>query len=114
MRVSFVTRAIGFLLFWNGAALMAEQDCLSMWQQNPVSKSCKAYVRAAAPDQITPMLVDLQSGQCRITLTCENWYGGGIPNLSRDIEKAELVNVHNCNGELQIGPCGSINLTQGQ
>lgn len=105
MRVPSVTRAIGFLFFWNCAALMAEQDCLSRWQQNPVSQSCKAYVRAAAPDQITPMLVDLQNGQCRITLTCENWYGGGIPNLSRDIEKAELENVHNCNGELQIGPC---------
>lgn len=114
MRVSGVTRAIGFLLFLNGAALLAEQDCLSMWQQNPVSKSCKAYVRAAAPDQITPMLVDLENGQCRITLTCENWYGGGIPNLSWDIEKAELANVHNCNGELQVGPCQVDQTEQGQ
>ena len=105
MRVSGVIRAIGFLLFLNGTTLMAEQDCLSMWQQNPVSNSCKAYVDAAAPDEIAPMLFDLQNGQCQLMLTCENWYGGGTPNLSREFSKVELKSLHNCNGELQSEPC---------
>lgn len=105
MRLSVITVAIGILVFWVYRAQTAENDCLSQWQQNPVSQSCKAYVSAVAPDQAAPMLVDLQNGQCRITLTCENWYGGGVPNLYHDIDKAQLVNVHNCGGELQVGPC---------
>lgn len=112
MPVSVITKVIGVLFFWDSAAPMAEQDCLSTWQQTTVSQSCKAYVSAFAPDPSTPMFIDLPNGQCRITLTCENWYGGGIPNLSRDIEKAELENVHNCNGELRVGPCESINLNR--
>ncbi|KPN88905.1 hypothetical protein [Pseudomonas nunensis] len=84
---------------------MADQDCLSLWQQNPVSQSCKAYVSATAPDPATPMLVDLENGQCRMTLICKNWYGAGAPTQSWDLDKAELVNIQNCNGELQIKPC---------
>ena len=105
MRLAGITVVIGILVFWGYMAQTAEKDCLSLWQQNPVSQSCKAYVSAVVPDQATPMLVDFQNGQCRITLTCENWYGGGTPNLFRDFQKTQLVNIHNCNGELQVGPC---------
>ncbi len=51
------------------------------------------------------MVIDLQNGQCRMTVTCENQYGGGVPNLSRDIDMDALSSVHNCNGYLQVDPC---------
>ncbi len=40
-----------------------------------------------------------------MTVTCKNQYGGGTPNPSTDIDMAELKNVHNCNGLLQVDPC---------
>jgi hypothetical protein len=104
----------GLLVFWDCTALMAEQDCLSAWLQNPVSQSCRAYVSATASDRATPMLIDLDNGQCRMTLTCKNWYGAGTPNLSLEIEKSELKNIHNCNGELQVVPCQGDQPDQGQ
>ncbi|WP_157720154.1 hypothetical protein [Pseudomonas prosekii] len=99
------SRAIGTLVLFNCAVLMAEQDCLSTWKDNPVSQSCKAYVTAAAPDQITPLFEDLQDGQCAMTVTCKNRYGGGTPNLGVQFKKTDLLNLHNCNGEMQVEPC---------
>ncbi|KAA0986557.1 hypothetical protein FQ192_23260 [Pseudomonas sp. ANT_J12] len=114
MSVSGISKVIGILAFCDCATLMAEQDCLSLWQQNPVSESCRSYVSATAPDQVTPMLVDLENGQCRMTLLCKNRYGASTPNLARDVEKTELKKIHNCNGELQLEPCPVIQSEQGQ
>lgn len=105
MPIFAITTLAGLLVLWSAAAATAGQDCISVWKQNPVSQSCKSYSSATSPNQDIPMVIDLESGQCRITVTCKNQYGGGIPNLSRDIDMTELKNVHNCNGHLQVDPC---------
>jgi|UPI0005FB9628 hypothetical protein len=105
MPIFTITTLVCVLVLWSAAAATAGQDCISAWKQNPVSQSCKEYSNATSPDQVVPMVIDLQNGQCRMTVTCENQYGGGVPNLSRDIDMDALSSVHNCNGYLQVDPC---------
>jgi hypothetical protein len=105
VRIFAITTLSGLLVLWSAATAIAGQDCISAWKQNPVSQSCKAYSSATSPDQDIPEVIDLENDQCRMTVTCKNQYGGGTPNPSTDIDMAELKNVHNCNGLLQVDPC---------
>jgi hypothetical protein len=104
MTTHATTTMFGALLFWCPVAAIAEH-CLSAWKQNPVSQYCKVYASAVAPEQKVPMVIDLENGQCRMTVTCKNQYGGGTPNLGKDIDKAMVKDIHNCNGDLQVDPC---------
>lgn len=92
------------LLGWRAMTLI-DDDCLAAWQRNPVSKSCKAYTSAFEDPQNVPMMVDLENGQCSLKVACKNQYGGATPNPVRVIDKAMLVQLRNCDGEVKVGPC---------
>lgn len=95
----------GLLLLGWRAMTMADQNCLGAWQQNPASASCRAYTSAFEDEQNVPLVVDLEDGQCRLKVACENQYGGATPNPARLIDKAMLVQLRNCDGAIQIDPC---------
>ena len=98
-----LTMIAGWFFGWDAIG-MAQGDCLTAWQSNPVSESCKAF-SSAFEEQNVPLIVDLDNGQCRLTAICKNQYGGGTPNSAREIDKAMLTELHNCDGYIQIGPC---------
>lgn len=98
------TTMFATLLLWCPVAAIAG-DCLSAWKQNPVSQYCKPYTSATASERDQRMAIEQENGQCRLSVTCENWNRGGTPNLDKDFDKASLKDIHNCNGELQVDPC---------
>ena len=78
-------------------------------------QSCKnAWYSASARPTCTTVPNDilLSNGQCRIKKSCK-YYGIGSMGVTQALYKANDVTVpladvddlHNCNGELQVGPC---------
>lgn len=103
-KLALILIAGSVLLGWRAIAL-TDDDCLAAWQRNPVSESCKAYTSAFEDPQNVPMMVDREDGQCTLKVACQNQYDGATPNKVRLIDKAMLVQLRNCDGELQIDPC---------
>lgn len=103
-RLALILIAGSVLLGWS-AMTLTNDDCLAAWQRNPVSQSCKAYTSAFEDQQNVPLMIDLENGQCSLKVACRNQYGGATPNPVKLIDKAMLVHLRNCNGEVQIDPC---------
>ena len=103
-KIAIILIAVSLLLGWRAMTLI-DDDCLTAWQRNPVSNSCKAYTSAFEDQQNVPLMVELENGQCSLKVACKNQYGGATPNPVRFIDKTMLVQLRNCNGAVQIDPC---------
>ncbi|MCG6577826.1 hypothetical protein EGM97_24380 [Pseudomonas sp. AF32] len=87
----------------------SESSCEQAWMANPISASCKATVSATDAGRPAPAVIEPQgNGQCRITVTCRNDYGGGTPNEVEGVSIVEVENLHVCNGILQLESCGDL------
>jgi hypothetical protein len=99
--------AFGCLFIRLGAA--SGLSCEQAWRANPISSSCKAIVSAMDAGRPLRAMIEPQgNGQCRITVTCRNAYGGGTPNDVEGVSVVEVENLHVCNGILQRESCGDL------
>ncbi|MDB6445104.1 MULTISPECIES: hypothetical protein [Pseudomonas] len=102
---------VGVLTFWClfiRPAATSELSCEQAWGANPISSSCKATVSAVEGRPPRAMIEPQGNGQCRITVTCRNAYGGGTPNEVEGVSVIEVKSLHICNGILQRESCGDL------